>query len=94
MFRFEDNWISLSDYLCALQLYTLQIRGREPASGDHRITLSSNTKRLIANGLECGGHSFLVRIEPIREEEYKLKPPDNWIDVLSAHSFVLCFEHP
>lgn len=88
LMQFENNWIPLSEYLSDLYCSGLQIDRREIDADKKEEPLSDKAMLLVSKGLLSCVQSIAVRILPIKEKEFKLTNPENWIDVLASRSLV------
>ena len=88
LMQFENNWIPLLEYLSDLYCCILQIDRREIDADKKEEQLSEKAMLLVSKGLLSCIKSIAVRVLPIKEKEFKLTNPENWIDVLASRSLV------
>ena len=88
LMQFENNWIPLSEYLSNLYHHTILIKHREIDADKKEGQLSEKAMLLVSKGLLSCIKSIAVRVLPIKEKEFKLTNPENWIDVLASRSLV------
>ena len=88
LMQFENNWIPLSEYLSNLYHPIIQIHRREIDADKKEEQLSEKAMLLVSKGLLSCIKSIAVRVLPIKEKEFKLTNPENWIDVLASRSLV------